>query len=128
MNSLPRPHEAKHGRQNDLLERYDVLQKLGSGAYGVVYLAMQKGSGQHVAVKVIRHLDNPLVCRRTLREVRYLQGLKHENIISLLDVARPDDIDNFSEACLIQECMPQNLTQVIDRFELTELQISYLTH
>lgn len=128
MNSLPRPHEAKHGRQNDLLERYDVLQKLGSGAYGVVYLAMQKGSGQHVAVKVIRHLDNPLVCRRTLREVRYLQGLKHENIISLLDVARPDDIDNFSEACLIQEYMPQNLTQVIDKFELTELQISYLTH
>ena len=128
MNHLPHPHENKHGRQDDLLEHYNLHQKLGSGAYGVVYLATQKSSGQHVAIKIIRHLDNPLVCRRTLREVRYLQGLKHENIISLLDVARPDNIDSFSEACLIQEYMPQNLTQVIDKFELTELQISYLTH
>jgi mitogen-activated protein kinase 1/3 len=126
----PQPHscEHRHGRQNDLLEHYDLHEELGSGAYGIVYLATQKISGQYVAIKVIRHLDNSLVCRRTLREVRYLQGFKRENIISLLDVARPDNIDNFSEACLIQEYMPQNLTQVIDKFELTELQISYLTH
>jgi mitogen-activated protein kinase 1/3 len=128
MKHLPHTHGYRHGRENDLLEHYDLHRKLGSGAYGVVYLATQKISGQHVAIKVIRHLDNSLVCRRTLREVRYLQGFKHENIIGLLDVARPDNFDTFSEACLIQEYMPQNLTQVIDKFELTELQISYLTY
>jgi mitogen-activated protein kinase 1/3 len=122
-------HEFTVGRQNDLLEHYDLHQEpLGSGAYGVVYQATQKSSGEHVAIKIIRHLDNPLVCRRTLREIRYLQHFKHDNIITLLDVARPNSIHSFSEACLIQEYMPQNLTQVIAKYELTEMQISYLTH
>jgi mitogen-activated protein kinase 1/3 len=122
------PSEYRNGRQNDLLEHYDIQRRLGSGTYGVVYQATQKSSGQHVAIKVIRHLDNPLVCRRTLREIKYLQHFKHDNIISLLDVARPNGIRNFSEACIIQEYMPQNLTHVIGKYELTELQISYLTH
>jgi hypothetical protein len=121
-------YEYRNGRQNDLLEHYDIQRKLGSGTYGVVYQATQKSSGQHVAIKVIRHLDNPLVCRRTLREIKYLQHFKHDNIIGLLDVARPNGIHDFSEACIIQEYMPQNLTQVIGKYELTELQISYLTH
>jgi mitogen-activated protein kinase 1/3 len=122
-------HEYNIGRQNDLLEHYDIHQKpLGSGTYGVVYQATQKSSGEQVAIKVIRHLDNPLVCRRTLREIRYLQHFKHDNIITLLDVARPNSIHSFSEACLIQEYMPQNLTQVIAKYELTDMQTSYLTY
>lgn len=121
-------HEYQNSRQNDLLDQYDIHGRLGSGSYGVVYQATEKSSGQYVAIKVIRHLDNPLVCRRTLREIRYLQYFKHDNIINLLDVARPDSIDSFTEACLIQEYMPQNLTQVIAKYELTEMQISYLTY
>lgn len=103
-------------------------RKVGSGTYGVVYQATQKDSGDDVAIKVIRHLDNPVVCRRTLREIRFLQHFKHENIITLLDVARPDTFHHFSEACLVQEYMPQNLSQVIGKYELTDLQISHLTH
>lgn len=103
-------------------------RKVGSGTYGVVYQATQKSSGDDVAIKVIRHLDNPVVCRRTSREIRFLQHFKHENIITLLDVARPDSFHNFSEACLIQEYMPQNLSQVIGNYELSDLQISHLTH
>lgn len=99
-------------------------RKVGSGTYGVVYQATQKSSGDDVAIKVIRHLDNPVVCRRTSREIRFLQHFKHENIITLLDVARPDSFHNFSEACLIQEYMPQNLSQVIGNYELSDLQIS----
>jgi mitogen-activated protein kinase 1/3 len=77
---------------------------------------------------VIRHLDNPVVCRRTLGEVGFLQHFNHENIIALLDVARPDSFHNLSEACIIQEYMPQNLSQIIRQYELNDLQISHLTH
>lgn len=128
MTLPPHSKRYRYGRQDDLLEHYDIHRMLGSGAYGVVYQATQKSSGQHVAIKVIRHLDNPLVSLRTLREIRFLQHFKHDNIVTLLDAARPDSVGNFSEACLVQEYMPQNLTQVIDKYELTELQISYLTH
>lgn len=102
-------------------------QRVGSGTYGIVYRATQKGSGQRVAIKEIRHLDNPLVCRRTLREIKFLQHLKHDNIVTLLDVARPDSFDSFSKACLVQEYVPHNLSQVIAKYELNDRQISCFT-
>ena len=122
------PFSPPFATENDLLEQYSICQTIGKGAYGTVYKAKRKDSDDDVAIKVIRHLDNPLVCRRTLREVKILQHFRHPNIVALLDVARPDSFLTFSEACLVQEYMPRNLTQVIRRYELSDLQVSYLTH
>lgn len=113
---------------DDLLEHYGSLKKIGCGAYGVVYKAKQKSSGVDVAIKIIRHLENPLVRRRTLREMKILRLLRHENIVSLLDAARPYDFETLSEVCLIQEFMPYNLHQVIQGWALSEEQISYMMH
>lgn len=115
-------------RRDDLLEHYEITKEMGRGAYGVVYKATQKSSNLDVAIKVIRDLGNPLVQRRTLREIKILQLLRHENIVSLLDAIRPHDIDTFTEVCLVQEFMPYNLSQVIREQPLSEHQISYLTH
>lgn len=126
---MPRsyPQANKADGQNDLLEHYDIGQKVGSGTYGVVYRATQKSSGQRVAMKEIRRLDDPLVCRRTLREIKFLQHLKHDNIVALLDVARPNGFHSFSKACLVEEYMPQNLSQVIAKYDLNDRQISFFT-
>jgi len=86
-----------------MLEHYEVTKEIGRGAYGVVYKATQKSSNLEVAIKVIRDLGNPLVRRRTLREIKILQLLRHENIVSLLDAIRPYDFEAFSEACLVQD-------------------------
>lgn len=111
-----------------MLEHYEVTKEIGRGAYGVVYKATQKSSNLEVAIKVIRDLGNPLVRRRTLREIKILQLLRHENIVSLLDAIRPYDFEAFSEACLVQEFMPHSLSQVISEQPLSEHQISYMTH
>lgn len=103
-------------------------QLLGRGAYGSVYQATPRGFQNKVAIKVVRQLDNPLVCRRTLSEIRILQHLQHCNIVRLLDSARPCSFHRLSEACLVQKAMPYNLTQVIQKFLLSDAQISYLTH
>ena len=120
-----RPHQARH---DDLTERYDVHQLLGRGAYGSVYRATPRGCQNKVAIKVTRRLDDPLVCRRTLSEIRILQHLQHCNIVRLLDAARPDSSHRLSEACLVEEAMPYNLAQVIQTFPLSDAQISCLTH
>uniref|UniRef100_A0A0G4HMJ5 Mitogen-activated protein kinase n=1 Tax=Chromera velia CCMP2878 TaxID=1169474 RepID=A0A0G4HMJ5_9ALVE len=59
---------------------------LGTGAYGTVFCGLQ-GDGRPVAVKKMNHtFSNPDVARRTLRELRILRLLDHENIVELEDV------------------------------------------
>jgi eukaryotic-like serine/threonine-protein kinase len=73
------------------IKRYNLLQLLGSGGMGEVYLAEDPRVGQQVAIKVIRHeatLD-PEASRETdtlfLREVRAIAKLDHPNILPLFD-------------------------------------------
>ncbi|KAI7722913.1 Mitogen-activated protein [Hortaea werneckii] len=115
-------------RHDDLLDRYDILRKIGEGAYGVVYKATPKNSEDEVAIKIIKHLDDKLVRSRTLREIKILHHLRHDNITALVDTIRPYDLTRFSEACFVQEFVPHNLSQIIAAQSLSEHHISYLTH
>jgi serine/threonine protein kinase len=50
-------------------------------------------------------LARPVFCLRTLREIKLLRWFNHENIISILDIIKPDSLEAFSEVYLIQELM-----------------------
>jgi mitogen-activated protein kinase 1/3 len=126
--ALPPSLRPRFARQDDLLEHYNVHGPIGSGAYGVVYHAEQRSSGNKVAIKVTGDLSNSLVCSRTLREIRILQHFQHENIITFLDVGRPHRFDDFSEACIVMEYMPYNLKQFIGQYKLSDCHFSYLTY
>ncbi|KAH9935916.1 CMGC/CDK/CDK7 protein kinase [Epithele typhae] len=62
-------------------------QKIGEGAYAVVYRGREVATGRKVAIKKIKvgqfkdGLDMSAV-----REVKFLRELKHQNVIELLDV------------------------------------------
>ncbi len=43
-----------------------------------------------------------MFCLRTLREIKLLRWFNHENIISILDIIRPTNLDSFTEVYLIQ--------------------------
>lgn len=68
-----------------VLKKYEILQKLGKGAYGIVWKAIDKRSKEIVALK--KNFDafqNATDAQRTFREVVFLQELNgHENIIRL---------------------------------------------
>ncbi|KAF5234162.1 hypothetical protein FANTH_12264 [Fusarium anthophilum] len=94
-------------------ERYDVQNVVGKGAYGVVCSAIHKPSGQKIAIKKILPFDNSIFCLRTLREMKLLRYLEHENIISTIDIQKPRDYESFSEVYLIQELMETDMHRVI---------------
>lgn len=73
-------------------QRYEIVQKLGKGAYGIVWRAKDKKTRQTVALKkIFDAFQNATDAQRTYREVIYLQFLEgHENIISLQQVLRAD--------------------------------------
>ena len=81
--------------EQHVLEKYELIQKLGKGAYGIVWKAMDKKYKQIVALKkVFDAFHNATDSQRTYREVMFLQELnamRHENIIRLLNVMKADN-------------------------------------
>lgn len=64
--------------------------------------AVHLPSQTRVAIKRITPFDHSMFCLRTLREIKLLRHFNHENIISILDIVRPKDLESFSEVYLIQ--------------------------
>ncbi|CAD8048442.1 unnamed protein product [Paramecium primaurelia] len=68
-------------------ERYQKLEKIGEGTYGLVYKARDNQTGDIVALKKIRmdHEDEG-VPSTAIREISLLKEVQHPNIVPLKDV------------------------------------------
>jgi tetratricopeptide (TPR) repeat protein/tRNA A-37 threonylcarbamoyl transferase component Bud32 len=74
------------------LGKYELLEVIGRGAFGVVYRARDTELGRLVAVKVPRagRLTAPDEVDRFLREARSAAQLKHPGIVTVYDAERTD--------------------------------------
>ena len=71
-------------------EKYQPIKAIGKGAYGVVCSAKNLVTGEKTAIKKIGNaFENLTDARRTLREIKLLRHLKHDNIIAVKDVLKP---------------------------------------
>uniref|UniRef100_A0A8D0HNT4 Protein kinase domain-containing protein n=1 Tax=Sphenodon punctatus TaxID=8508 RepID=A0A8D0HNT4_SPHPU len=72
-------------------DEYEVIETIGTGAYGVVSSARRKDTGQQVAIKKIPNaFDVVMNAKRTLRELKILKHFKHDNIIAIKDILKPN--------------------------------------
>ena len=98
--------------ESHILKRYELLNKQGKGAYGVVFKAMDKKTHEIVALK--KNFDafqNATDSQRTYREIMLLQELNgHENIVRLLNVIKAE---NDKDIYLVFEYMETDLHTVI---------------
>lgn len=102
------------GEPFDLESRYKVYEYLGSGAYGVVCAAHDSLNQRVVAIKKCKKVfQSRTLAKRTLREIRLLRLLRHENVIPILTVLKPRDRLNFNEVYVVFELMETDLAQVI---------------
>ena len=88
--------------------KYDIVQKLGKGAYGIVWRATDRRTKDVVALKkIFDAFQNATDAQRTFREVMFLQEMKgHEHIVSLLNVLKAD---NDRDIYLVFEHMETDL-------------------
>jgi serine/threonine protein kinase len=67
--------------------RYEIVDRIGEGGMGAVYLARDRELGREVALKVLRVPEpTPEERRRILREARILAALEHPGIVPVHDV------------------------------------------
>ncbi|XP_077207355.1 mitogen-activated protein kinase 15 isoform X7 [Paroedura picta] len=97
--------------------RYEVKRRLGKGAYGIVWKAVDRKTGEIVAVKkIFDAFRNRTDAQRTFREIMFLQEFgEHPNIIKLLNVIRAQ---NDKDIYLVFESMETDLHAVIKKGNL----------
>ena len=91
--------------------KYELVQKVGKGAYGYVWKAIDRRTKEIVAVKkIFDAFQNSTDAQRTFREVMFLQRFRHDNIIKLLGVHRAE---NNLDLYLIFDFLETDLHSVI---------------
>ncbi|XP_039005263.1 mitogen-activated protein kinase 7-like [Hibiscus syriacus] len=93
---------------------YYPIKPIGRGAYGVVCSAINRETNEKVAIKKINNaFDYPVDALRTLRELRLLRHIQHDNVIALKDVMMPTQRTSFKDVYLVYELMDTDLHQII---------------
>jgi len=92
------------------VDRYEKIEKLGEGTYGVVYKAKDRVNGDILALKKTRlEGEDEGVPSTAIREISLLKELPHPNIVSLKDVIHKDQ-----KLWLIFEFLDQDLKKYMD--------------
>jgi len=114
--------------------RYQLVKLIGKGAYGAVYVALERVPGSTTPRKVaIKHIINAFVsptdARRIYREIKVMAHFSHVNSLALLEVIKPRDPAGFSHIYLVCELMETDLHRVIhSRQDLTSDHISFFIY
>jgi serine/threonine protein kinase len=93
------------------MEKYKVIDNLGDGTFGKVTKAVNKKTNEVVAIKAMKQKFYSWEECMTLREVKSLRKLNHENIVKLKEVIRTNnDLYFVFEYCekTLYEVMKEN--------------------
>jgi protein kinase len=90
------------------MKRYDELEVLGDGAFGIVTKCRDRESGDIVAIKKMKQRYTTFDECLQLKEVKSLRKIKHENVVRMLQVFREND-----HLYLVFECLHGSLLKTI---------------
>ena len=97
--------------EQHILKRFKLVKKVGSGAYGHVWKAIDRKTKATVGLKkIFDAFQHSTDAQRTFREITLLHELDHPNIIKLLNVFRAE---NDKDIYLVFEFMEVDLHNVV---------------
>src|SRR5689334_15065798 len=99
-----------------VMDRFRVLERVGSGGMGVVYRAFDERLQRQVAVKEIAGAD----ARRILREAQAAARLNHPGIVTLYELGSDD-----GRALLVSELVDgATLAELAERGDLSDREVA----
>lgn len=93
--------------------KYQMIREIGRGGMGIVFEALNKEIGKHIAIKKMREeiAVNQREKKRFMDEARRVAELHHPNIVDIYDI-----YEDGSSICLVFEYVDgETLDQVINR-------------
>lgn len=116
------------GNKFELPEKYVITARLGQGSYGMVVQALDKDTGEKVAIKKCSSLFKyPEDGKRILREIKIMQIMNHRNILTILDVVPPTSRE-FEEIYMVTPCLDTDLSNIIRSQTLSEGHCKYIIY
>lgn len=124
-STIPLPELVVEGETGSWIERYKLLEKIGEGGWGVVYMAEQvEPVTRRVALKIVRlGMDTKQVIARFEVERQALAMMNHENIAKVLDAGttvegRPYFVMELVRGIPITQYCDENQLTTPERLEL----------
>lgn len=112
--SVRKPMQLRH------VTDYEKKQQVGKGTYGDVFMGADKLTGKIVALKRINTAKEengfPIT---SIREVKILKALKHDNIVKLLEIVTSEEIEKKEKSVyLVFEYHEYDLTGILETREI----------
>ena len=92
------------------IDKYEKLQQVGEGTYGIVHKARDVDTNEIYALKAIRlESEEEGIPSTAIREIALLKELQHPNIVRLVNVLHTD-----KKLTLVFEFLDQDLKKLLD--------------
>src|SRR3979490_1460216 len=88
-----------------VLDKYELLERVGQGGRGIVYRGLDRQLKRTVAVKILhKHLADYKEARdRFEREAQAVAKLRHENILEIFDYSGADAAEAAGPSYIVTE-------------------------
>ena len=95
------------------LGHYEIIEKLGEGGMGVVYLARDTGLSRTVAIKILpaQTTTDPERKRRFVQEAKAASALNHPNIVTIYEIGADRGVDFIAMEYLTGQTLGQLLSR-----------------
>lgn len=113
----PLPHQDALG-PGGYVGKYQLVERLGQGAFGFVFVAHDTELGREVALKILNptHLSNADVLHRFLQEARTTARIAHPGIVTILDSGQVITASGDTTAFIAMELLHgESLTERLAR-------------
>jgi mitogen-activated protein kinase 1/3 len=105
-------HRKSHRKVSKSL--YRLMHQIGFGAYGSVFAAIRRLTGNTVAIKRVSTLKSDTIStKRLLREIMILKSLSHPNVVKILDSPKLHETNELYEISIVMEYAQNDLKRFL---------------
>ena len=96
-----------------LNNRYELVEKIGTGGMAIVYRAKDSLLSREVAVKILQpqFADNEKAVKRFRHEAKSVASLNHPNIINIFDIGQDDELEYIVMEYITGQDLKEKISQ-----------------
>ncbi|VDP03458.1 unnamed protein product [Schistosoma mattheei] len=116
------------GQIFELGPRFDNVQYVGEGAYGIVVSAFDCQRNEKVALKKVSPFEHQTYSQRTYREIWILSRMDHENVVKIHDIITSNTFEEMKDIYIVECFMETDLCRLLKTQKLSNDHICYFLY